>query len=547
MKNFATQFRSHFPLIVQSAATEGLIYFDNGATTQKPQSVIDAITDYYTSGNANVHRATHGLAQQTTQKFEDAREGVRQFIGAREQGEIIWTKGATESLNMAAKMIFQSRASCKTNLVLTEMEHHANFVPWQVLAKQCGIEVRIIPVLPDGRLDSEHGLSLIDDQTLVVAVGHVSNASGVINPIESLIKKAKQHGAKTVIDGAQAVAHIDVNVAALDCDFYAFSGHKLYGPTGIGVLYGKRQLLDCLEPQQFGGEMVKRVSLAETEFAELPFKFEAGTPNIAGVLGLSAAIQFIRQFNSQDKIEHETLLTHTLKCELAQIKGVDIVAEDHQRISTIAFNVSGTDSNDLGLVLTQANVAIRVGHHCAMPYNTALDLNSTVRVSLSAYNTVEEIHTFIRILNEAIAMLSGESSVQALQTPSTDLSEKVTNAKGWDEKYRQVMLASKALKVLPENQRTTENEVFGCESQVWVSISQHNGMIDCLGYANGKIVRGLLALMFDQIQGKPYAEVNSVDFEQSFLTMGLGQQLSESRGNGIRAVADVINQKLINQ
>lgn len=554
MKSIET-LRSEFPLIVNQSKQNKLVYFDNGATTQKPQCVIDSISHYYGHDNANVHRASHGLAIETTQQFERARETVREFINAQHKEEIVWTKGGTESLNVAVSLVAQCRQTKHTNIVISVLEHHANFVPWQVYAQQNDLELRIIPVSSTGTLNVTAGLSLIDTGTLAVAIGHVSNALGNINPVDTLIKKAKEVGAYSVIDGAQAVAHIAVNVQALECDFYTFSGHKLFAPTGIGVLFAKRQLLTQLQPYQYGGEMVSKVTNSETAFASLPYKFEAGTPNIQGVLGLARAIEFISDYPLSLRQDHEHSLVSRLISGLQQVSGCRLFGDLENRIATVSFVIESIDNNDLGLLLSRDNIAVRVGHHCAMPLMNALSLPGTIRASLCVYNTLAEVDHFIECLSNAVVTLkaadnddeskrSEELKPRLSASKIGSLATKIDQAGSWDEKYRQIMLASKSLNTLTESERHSGNEIFGCESQVWLSVGINDGKVFCQGYATGKIIRGLLAVMFEQLDGQPIDEVLSFDIINIYQQIGLQRHLSESRGNGLLAVSKAIVARL---
>ncbi|NRA52803.1 MAG: SufS family cysteine desulfurase [Gammaproteobacteria bacterium] len=384
-------FRRHFPLICNSK----LIYLDSAATAQKPQQVIDAISTFYSSSNANVHRAAHQLSAKATAQFELARTTVAKFIHAHSSKEVIFTKGATEAINLIAQSYGRSTLKPGDQIVVAVSEHHANIVPWQLLAQQTGAEIKVINLTDDAELDIVQAQAIITDQVKIVAVAHASNVTGVINPIEQLIALAKDVGAVTVIDGAQAIAHIEVNVVELDCDFYVFSGHKLYGPTGIGVLYGKQQLLEAMPPWQGGGEMIKRVSFSGTTFNQLPFKFEPGTPNISGVIGLAAAIDFLAQFDRQQLCSYENNLMRQAAAALLTIDGLTIVGNIENKLSIISFVFSDEHPSDIATLLDQQNIAVRAGHHCAMPLMESLQLNGTIRASFAPYNTQNDVDCFI--------------------------------------------------------------------------------------------------------------------------------------------------------
>lgn len=392
----AQDFRRHFPLICNG----NQIYLDSAATAQKPQQVIDAISEFYCHNNANVHRAAHQLSARATAQFELAREAVTKFIHARSSKEIIFTRGTTEAINLIAQSYGRSTLQPGDHIVVAVSEHHANIVPWQMLAQQTGAELKVIELTPEATLDLIQARALIGDKTKIVAIAHASNVTGMINPIEQIIAMARDVGAITVIDGAQAIAHLEVNVVKLDCDFYVFSGHKLYGPTGIGVLYGKQQLLEQMPPWQGGGEMIKRVSFSGTTFNQLPFKFEPGTPNISGVIGLAAAIDFINQFDRAQLAAYEMQLMARARAALLKIPGLSIIGdtnmdESGRKLSIISFIFDGEHPSDIATLLDQQNIAVRAGHHCAMPLMEYLKITGTVRASFAPYNTMDEIDKFI--------------------------------------------------------------------------------------------------------------------------------------------------------
>ena len=390
-------FRRHFPLICNGQQ----VYLDSAATAQKPQQVINAISEFYSTGNANVHRAAHKLSAKATAKFELARTTVTKFIHARSSKEVIFTKGTTEAINLIAQSYGRTNLKPGDHIVLAVSEHHANIVPWQLLAQQTGAEIKVIGLTENAELDLQQAQQLITEQVKIVAVAHASNVTGVINPVEQIIALAKNVGAITVIDGAQAIAHLEVNVVELDCDFYVFSGHKLYGPTGIGILYGKQQLLEAMPPWQGGGEMIKRVSFSGTTFNQLPFKFEPGTPNISGVIGLAAAIDFLNQFDRKLLCTHENRLMAQARAALLNIEGLSIIGDVEQKLSIISFIFSDEHPSDVATLLDQQNIAVRAGHHCAMPLMEYLQIHGTIRASFAPYNTSDEVDKFIAAVIKA--------------------------------------------------------------------------------------------------------------------------------------------------
>jgi len=391
------QFRQQFPLIMASEQ----VYLDSAATSQKPQCVIDVMNDFYCHTNSNVHRAAHHLSAKATAQYELARSNVAKFIGAHSTKEVIFTRGTTESINLLAQSYGRSQLTINDNIVISVSEHHANIVPWQMLCQQVGCELRAITLTENHQLDLVHAQTLIDSNTKIVAIAHASNVTGIINPIEQLISMAKSVDAISVIDGAQAIAHLPVDVQALDCDFYAFSAHKMYGPTGIGVLYGKQTLLDAMPPWQGGGEMIKKVSLSGTTFNQLPFKFEAGTPNISGVLGLSEAINFIHRYDQSQVLNYEMTQLTAARTQLLTIEGLTIIGDVEHKLPLLSFVIADEHPSDIATLLDQQHIAVRSGHHCAMPLMEQLQINGTIRASFFAYNSPQDVAQFVAAVRKA--------------------------------------------------------------------------------------------------------------------------------------------------
>lgn len=387
--------RAQFPILSRNVYGKPLIYFDNGATTQKPRSVVEAITNEYYSVNANVHRGVHYLSQQATELHEASRERVRAFINARHTHEIIFTRGTTESINLLAYSFGEAYCKPGDEIIVSVMEHHSNIVPWQLLAERKGIVLKVIPMNEKGELLQEEYRNLFSERTRLVAVTQVSNVLGTINPIKTMIETAHAHNVPVLVDGAQAVPHIAVDVQALDADFYAFSGHKIYGPTGIGVLYGKEKWLDSLPPYQGGGEMIKHVSFEKTTFNELPFKFEAGTPDFVGSTALTAALDFISGIGMDEVNRHETMLTRYAMQRLKEIEDLRIFGEADEKSSVISFLVGQIHPFDMGTLLDRLGIAVRTGHHCAQPLMERLGIEGTIRASFGIYNTEEEVDILV--------------------------------------------------------------------------------------------------------------------------------------------------------
>ncbi|WP_323923769.1 cysteine desulfurase [Aeromonas caviae] len=392
--------RGQFPALAQEVNGHPLVYLDNAATTQKPQAVLDAINHYYRADNANVHRAAHALSGRATRAFEDARETVARFINAPRSHEVIWTRGTTEAINLVAQSWGMSELRAGDEIVLSTLEHHANIVPWQLIAQRTGAVIRVVPLDERGDLDMAAYHAMLGPRTRLVSVAHVSNALGTVNPVKEMVAAAKAVGALSLIDGAQAVAHLEVDVQAIGCDFYAFSGHKLYGPTGIGVLWGRTELLERMPPWQAGGEMIDRVSFAGTTFNTLPFKFEAGTPHIAGAIGLAAAIDFVMKQDRDSLASHEAALTDYLVAGLQQVPGLRLVGEPGQRAGAVSFLLEDIHPQDAATLLDMQGIALRVGHHCAMPLMESLGIGGTMRVSLACYNNRDDADALLAALHK---------------------------------------------------------------------------------------------------------------------------------------------------
>lgn len=389
------QIRADFPILSRQVYKRPLIYLDNGATTQKPLCVLDAMREEYLNVNANVHRGVHYLSQQATDLHEAARETVRQYINAEKTEEIVFTRGTTEAINLVASSFCDACVGDGDEIIVSAMEHHSNIVSWQLQAQKRGARLRVIPMSDDGVLDLEAYRKLFNEHTRIVSVAHVSNVLGVINPVEEIIKIAHENNVPIMIDGAQSAPHFAVDVRKLDCDFFAFSGHKMYGPTGIGVLYGKEKWLDRLPPYQGGGEMIDKVSFEKTTFAELPFKFEAGTPDYVATHGLATAIKYINSIGLDNIRKHEQELTDYCVSELSAIGDVKIYGHAAESDAVVSFNVGNIHHLDIGTLLDRLGIAVRTGHHCAQPLMDRLGIAGTVRASFGLYNTREEVDAFV--------------------------------------------------------------------------------------------------------------------------------------------------------
>jgi len=396
--------RGEFPILNQEINGSPLVYFDNAASTQKPISVIRSISNYYKNDHSNVHRGVHSLSVRATEAYEQSRRSIAQFINAAFDHEIIFTKGSTESINLVANSITQ-QINANDEILITTMEHHSNIVPWQELCIRTGAKLKVIPINTNGEIDLKALKQLINKRTRFISMVHVSNTLGTINPIEEVIELAKSVGAYTLIDGAQAAAHLAIDVQSLDCDFYVFSGHKLYGPTGIGVLYGKEDSLNNLSPYQYGGEMILKVTFEETTYNTLPHKFEAGTPNIADAVGLKNAIDYLGMIDLDKAHNHEMAIHDYALDQLLCIPNIEIIGRANNKSAIISFIIKDLHPHDIGTILNQKAVAVRTGHHCTMPLMDHYQISGTIRASFSFYNTLEEVDVMIEGLHMAINML----------------------------------------------------------------------------------------------------------------------------------------------
>jgi cysteine desulfurase/selenocysteine lyase len=397
--------RRDFPILHQSINGYPLAYLDSAASTQRPVQVIDAIRHYYTHDHANVHRGVHTLSHRATDIYEGARESVRSFINARSTREIVFTRGTTEAINLVAAT-FGQRLSAGDEVLISEMEHHSNIVPWQILCERSGTVLRVVPINDRGELSLDDFERLLSSRTRLVAITHVSNALGSVNPVEQIITTAHARGIPVLIDGAQAIAHQSVDVQSLDCDFYAFSAHKMCGPTGIGVLYGREALLETLPPYQSGGDMIRTVSFSGTTYNDLPYRLEAGTPHIAGAAGLAAAVDYLRHVGMDNIASHEAALLAYASSALSALPGLHLVGTAARKAGVVSFNIDGIHPHDLGTVLDQHGVAIRAGHHCAMPVMERFGIPGTARASFAFYNTQSEIDQMIDALRLSIRMFA---------------------------------------------------------------------------------------------------------------------------------------------
>jgi len=398
--------RQQFPILNRDVKGKPLVYFDNAATSQKPQVVIDALINYYTGYNANIHRGIHTLAEEATAAFELTRDAVKQFIHAGSREEVVFTRGTTESINLVAYTWGRQNIKEGDEIVISAMEHHSNIVPWQILCEEKKAVLKAIPVNDEGEILFDEFEKLLSSKTKLVSVVHASNSLGTINPVKKIIDAAHQKGIVVLVDGAQSTVHLDIDVQEMDCDFFAFSSHKLYGPTGIGVLYGKKKLLESMPPFQGGGEMIKQVTFEKTTYNDLPYKYEAGTPNIADTIALKTALDFIHETGKEKIRRHENELLKYATAQLEPIPGLRIIGKAKEKVSLVSFVIDNIHPQDLGILLDNRGIAVRTGHHCTQPLMDRFCIPGTVRASFAMYNTKEEIDELVKGLQKAIKMLA---------------------------------------------------------------------------------------------------------------------------------------------
>jgi cysteine desulfurase/selenocysteine lyase len=542
--------RAQFPILKIKVHGKPLVYLDNGATTQKPRVVIDAIRRYYESENANIHRGVHTLSQEATAAYELARKKVARFINAAEDREIIFTRGTTESINLVASSYGGKFLKAGDEIILSAMEHHSNIVPWQLLAERTGAKIRVIPMNDRGELAMDEFDRMLNDRTKIVSIVHLSNSLGTINPVRQIIEKAHARGAVVMVDGAQWVGHAPLDVRKLDADFYAFSGHKLYGPTGVGVLYGKAALLEAMPPYQGGGDMISSVTFEKTTYAALPHKFEAGTPNIAGGIGLGAAIDFVNSIGLENIARHEgELLEHGTRL-LSQIPGVRIMGTAREKAGVISFIVDNPPmaALDVGMRLDADGIAVRTGHHCCQPVMDRLKIAATARASLAMYNTKEEIETLAASLRRIVAAESTRlpadpaPAVPEYPTPqaaANELIETFDFLEDWEQRYELLNDLGEKLPPMPEEMKNESNLVKGCQSIVYLVARKRPNTpdtIDFLASSDAIIVRGLVALLLRVFSGQSAKAILAFDDKAFIQRLGLDKNTTMFRRTGLEGM-----------
>ena len=554
--------RKDFPILSTRVGDKPLVYLDNGATTQKPNAVIDRVSRYYREENANIHRGVYRLSQLATEAYEDARRRVARFINAADEREVIFTRGTTEAINLVAASYARPTLKAGDEIILSALEHHSNIVPWQIAAEATGARVRVIPVNDDGELLLDEYAKLLSPRTRVVAVNHVSNALGTINEVRTICNLAHNVGAKVLVDGAQWVAHFKTDVREMDCDFYAFSGHKLFGPTGIGVLWGRRELLEAMPPYMGGGDMIESVTFEKTTYAQLPNKFEAGTPDIAGAIGLGAAIDYISSVGFDAFHDHEQRLLNYATEQLKAISGLRVIGAAKKKAGVVSFVLEDPPLSalDAGTRLDREGIAVRTGHHCCQPLMARFGVPATIRASFALYNTVEDVDALVAALRKIRAEAgakppviaapqrgAGPTEQPAIQFPDAAAPSPTGAADEFADVFE--MLDDRDARneyvldlggKIPHAFDTLKGlgipRVPGCMSEVYLIGRKKPGTEDVLQFAadaNAEIVRGLIAIMQKLFSGQRAADVLAFDVEAFFRRIGLEQFISAQRRNGL--------------
>jgi cysteine desulfurase/selenocysteine lyase len=554
-----SQLRREFPALLQAVHGKPLVYLDNAATAQKPRAVLDALAQFYETDNANVHRGVHTLGDRSTVRYEQARARVQKFLNARSPREIIFVRGATEGINLVAQCFGRRNIGPGDEVIITWMEHHANIVPWQLVCEEKGASLRVVPITDSGELRLGAYEKMLSPRTKLVAISHVSNVLGTVNPVKRMIEMAHRKGIPVLVDGAQAVSHLDVDVQSLDCDFYAFSGHKLYGPMGIGVLYGKSHHLEAMPPWQGGGDMVQAVTFARTTFSALPFKFEAGTPNVAGAVGLAAALDELDRVGRDAIAAHEANLVATCVQQLKEIPGLRLIGEPAHRAGVVSFVIEDRrlSALDVGTRLDLEGIAVRTGHHCCQPLMQRLGVAGTVRASFGLYNTIGEVERLSAVLRSMVlaepAARSRDSAPQravvlepeaeypaaaagSVEEAAAALLDDFEGLDDWSERYQYVIELGRNLSAMPRALKTEANRIRGCQSIVFLfarTLPDSPEVVEFLADSESEIVRGLIALLQHLFSGQRAGEILDFDLPGFLTRIGLATNLTMSRRNGL--------------
>lgn len=547
--------RRDFPILQSQMNGKPLVYLDNGASTQKPQKVIDAISSYYANLNANVHRGVYRLSQQATEAFEEARRRVAKFINAPEARSCIFTRGATEAINLVASSWGGANLQAGDEVLISALEHHSNIVPWQMICQATGAKLRVLPVTEKGELDLSQLTALLTSATKLVAIQDVSNALGTWHDLDPIIERARKVGAKILIDAAQSIGHHPTNVQQLDVDFLAFSGHKLFGPTGIGVLWGQADLLESMQPYQGGGDMIESVSFEQTTYAQIPNRFEAGTPHIAGAIGLAAAIDYIEGFDFREIFRHEQKLLEVATQRLERIDGLRIIGTAANKAAVISFVIDDMALLDVGMALDRDGIAVRTGHHCCMPLMNCLGISGTTRASFALYNTTEDVQALGESLQRIVAEHRAQSATQVrgqssdiqfakatADSPSAaadQLAEEFLLFEDRESKTELLLDLARALPRTFDHLKPLCSPVPGCMSEVYLigrPMPDSPSKFEFLADSNAEIVRGLIAVLQSLFSGQDAQQLLEFDIESFFNRIGLNEFISTQRRSGLNGM-----------
>jgi cysteine desulfurase/selenocysteine lyase len=553
----ALDVRSDFPIFDQSIRGKSLVYLDSGATTQKPRTVIDAVSRYYETQNANIHRGNYQLSIEATNAYEQARTRIAAFLNVSDTSEIIFTRGTTDGINLVASSLGRLLLKPGDEVLISTLEHHSNIVPWQLACEHYGARLKVIPINDAGELLLDEYRKLLSSRTKIVAVTHLSNALGTINDIKLMSRLAHDAGAVMVVDGAQWIAHHITDIPSLDVDFYAFSGHKLYGPTGIGVLYGKRAWLEKMPPYQGGGDMIKRVTFEKTTYAELPNKFEAGTPPIAEAIGLGAAIDYVMGLGLNRIALHEETLLKYLERRLQDVPGLHIIGTAAKKSGAVSFVLEKPNvaAYDAGLRLDVDGIAVRTGHHCCQPLMDRFGINATIRASLGVYNRASDVDALVESLQALRSERASKTIALPVESTNTlvfppafgpspeavaeELLEEFSYLDDWADRYQYIIDLGNKLPAFPDSERTEDNLVRGCQATVYLTAQKHPHSLDILDFladANADIVRGLIAILQRLFTGQKSADILAFDIEGFLEKLGLHQNLALTRRNGLASM-----------
>ena len=552
-----THIRSCFPTLKQKVYGQPLIYLDSAASSLKPECVIDCLSNYYANEHSNVHRGVHYLSQRATQRYEAARQRVAQFIGAPSDRSIIFTRGTTESINLVASTFGSKYIRSGDEILTTVMEHHSNLVPWQQLAQRQGAHLRVLDVSISGTISADAFVRQMNNRTRLLALGHVSNSLGTLHPVEEIIQEAHKRNIMVLLDGAQGLPHLPLDMKTLDCDFYCASSHKAYGPTGVGFLYGKEEILEDLPPWHGGGDMIDQVFRTSSTWADVPHKFEAGTPNIAGIIGMSAAIDFMDSVGMDVLRKKEKTLLEYAHQQASTVPGLSIVGSATDKVGVLSFILEGHHPYDVGYALDQAGIAVRTGHHCTMPLMDYFGISGTVRASLGAYNTNDDIDAFISRLMEIVTSSStqrkavetnGQSVSHADDHPTIEirkasLLEDLELFDDADDRREYVIELGESLEALDASLKTEANRIHGCLAMVWLHTTVHDGRIYFKADSDALITRGMIALLIQLMDGQYPRDILKTDLFALIDEVGLPELITARRKNGLNRMIERIQKE----